>query len=728
MKTKKSYFTFVLIMVGLFLFSADVLSQQTADQLYEKALYLEEAKGDMQGAIDLYNKIVENKNADQSFQAKALLHIGMCYEKLGMKEATKAYQRLVNNYPAQKNEVALAKERLSRLVHVDDKDSVTFQKPKFTKIKIPTKLSGSIQLSPDGKDLALVSDKKLWIMPLEGNLGPDLPGKPVQLNTEGIQVENSGLSWSRDGKWIAFNEFPLKGRPANEQWNQSIFVVPSAGGNPLKVFDNFRASPLVNYRISLSPDGKNFAYSSIENNEQHVYTIPIAGGSPKKLVEIQAREPVFSPDGKWIAYVEDKNLGRGEGGLGLWIIPAQGGTPHLLADAGKASSPLWSPDGNTIAFLDYSKKKLINFVQVPKDMKATPKVTSIDAPEGTEDVWLLTGWTPENRIGVELNSRKEYALYTLPAQGGQAARILNDCWAMQPRWSRDGNRIIYITPESPGPGEVYRLTLASVSAGGGNGKLLPKDPDGKIIRQMGNQSGNRLSPDGKTIVIAGWTAEDTVGQIVGLPSTHIWKVSLDGSKSEKITNETRSYMDGCPSWSPDGNKIAFLRMKKLKENLPFGAFDLYSIYSVNSSGGDLKLLVSESDKWINSPVWSPDGKMIAYLTAGKNPPNAKFMNIFDLENGVAKVVGEVPGAGTSIDLAWSPDSRRIAFNDREGKVIKVMNIDNGTIEDVQTNLADDISIFHLDWSPDGKQFVFAGEKGGITEFWFMEDFLPLIKK
>ena len=393
---------------------------------------------------------------------------------------------------------------------------------------------------------------------------------------------------------------------------------------------------------------------------------------------------------------------------------------------------VWSPDGNMIAFLDYNNNKQINFVQVPKDMKATVKVTSIDAPEGTEDVWLLAGWTSENKIGVELNSKKEYALYTLPSQGGQATKILNDCWAMQPRWSQDGNRIIYVTPENPGPGGGYRLALASVPAVGGNGKLLPKDLDGKTIRQLGNQSGNRLSPDGKTIVSAGWTAEDTVANIgnryIGLPTTHIWKISVDGNKSEKITNENRSYADVCPSWSPDGEKIAFIRMKKLNENLPLGASDSYSIYTVNSSGGDLKLLISESDKWINSPVWSPDGKMIAYLTAGKNPPNAKFMNIFNLENGVAKVVGEVPVAGTSIDLAWSPDSRRIAFNDREGKVIKVMNIDNGTIEDIQTNLADDISIYHLDWSPDGKQFVFGGEKGGITEFWFLEDFLPLIKK
>jgi Tol biopolymer transport system component len=603
-------------------------------------------------------------------------------------------------------------------------------KPKFTKIKIPTKLSGSIQLSPDGKDLALVSDKKLWIMPLKGNLGPDLPGKPVQLNADGIQVENSGLSWSYDGKWIAFNEFPLKGRPENEKWNQSIFVVPSAGGKPLKVLDNFRASHLVNYRISLSPEGKNLAYSSIENDKQYIYNKEVLGSSSKKLTDIPAREPVHSPDGKWIAYVDDKTLGI-EGG-NLWMVSSSGGVPKLLAKTGNASSPVWSPDGNMIAFLDYNNNKQINFIQVPKDMKATVKVTSIDAPEGTEDVWLLAGWASGNKIGVELNSKKEYALYTLSSQGGQATKILNDCWAMQPRWSRDGNLIIYVTPQSPGPGGGYRLALASVPSVGGNGKLLPKDLDGKTIRQLGNQSGNRLSPDGKTIVTAAWTAEDTVANIgnryIGLPTTHIWKISIDGNRSEKITNENRSYADVCPSWSPDGKKIAFIRMKKLNENLPLGASDSYSIYTVNSSGGDLKLLISESDKWVNSPVWSPDGKMIAYFTAGKNPPNAKFMNIYNLENGVAKVVGEVPVAGSSIDLAWSSDSKRIAFNDREGKVIKVMKIDDGTIEDIQTNLADDITIYHLDWSTDGKQFVFGGEKGGITEFWVMEDFLPLINK
>ena len=52
-----------------------------------------------------------------------------------------------------------------------------------------------------------------------------------------------------------------------------------------------------------------------------------------------------------------------------------------------------------------------------------------------------------------------------------------------------------------------------------------------------------------------------------------------------------------------------------------------------------------------------------------------------------------------------------------------MNLDDGSIEDIETGLVN-VSIFNLDWSPDGKRFVFIGVKGGGNEFWFMENFLP----
>jgi len=97
------------------------LKAQTPEQLYQKGLLKEEGEGNLQEAINLYKQVAENIKADQSIRAKALLHIGMCHEKLGTEEAVKTYQRLVTSFPAQKNEVNLARERLSVLVKPSEK-------------------------------------------------------------------------------------------------------------------------------------------------------------------------------------------------------------------------------------------------------------------------------------------------------------------------------------------------------------------------------------------------------------------------------------------------------------------------------------------------------------------------------------------------------------------------------------------------------------------------------
>lgn len=115
MKTTQLSLLLMIIFTGLIISGTDGFSQQNTGQLFEKALYLEEAKGELQGAIDIYNQIVDDKSSDPAIQAKALLHMGICYEKLGMKEATRAYQRLVSNFSSHKNEVAVAKERLIKL-------------------------------------------------------------------------------------------------------------------------------------------------------------------------------------------------------------------------------------------------------------------------------------------------------------------------------------------------------------------------------------------------------------------------------------------------------------------------------------------------------------------------------------------------------------------------------------------------------------------------------------
>jgi Tol biopolymer transport system component len=226
------------------------------------------------------------------------------------------------------------------------------------------------------------------------------------------------------------------------------------------------------------------------------------------------------------------------------------------------------------------------------------------------------------------------------------------------------------------------------------------------------------------MVSGAWTPADTSSKF-NFPKARIWKIAVDGSKSKKITTQKGPFSDATPCWSPDGNRVAFVRIQLKK-----GEMELFgdpSIYVVDASGGEPELLVSEPGKYVNSLIWSPDGKSIAYLTKEKKMPHTKALNFLDVKSGEVTVAGEVPSVHVNIEMAWSPDCKRIAFNEtEEGKVIKIMNLDDGSMEDIETGLVD-VTIHHLDWSPDGKRFVFGGMKGGEKEFWLMEDFLPLVK-
>ena len=326
-------------------------------ELYEKALYAEEVTGDLQNAIDLYQQLLENNPENKQLAAKALLHQGMCYEKLGNQEAVKKYQRLVDNYPGQKNEVTLAKERLSKLL-VAEKAAIAPLIPKFTKIEIASKPQNGV-LSPDGNELAFVSQGAVWIVPLHGRVDPDIAGEPTRLaEIPGIWDSGSLLTWSSDGEWIAVNSMPDD--------EPSVYIIPKNGGEPRVVAIPDRGGHSFSYRLSLSPDGQMLAFSAIELGTQlempdphkrYIYTIPTTGGEPNKISSEWARLPSFSPDGEFIAYVGYRQRDDWQEDSGgspmtgdIWIASSDGDNPSKLADVdGRLRGPVWSPDGKYIA-------------------------------------------------------------------------------------------------------------------------------------------------------------------------------------------------------------------------------------------------------------------------------------------------------------------------------------------------------------------------------------------
>ena len=89
----------LILVISLLAASINPVIAQAPEQLYQKGLMKETGEGLLQDAISLYSQVADNSEAGESLRAKALLHIGRCYEKMGKDEATKAYQRLVNNFP-----------------------------------------------------------------------------------------------------------------------------------------------------------------------------------------------------------------------------------------------------------------------------------------------------------------------------------------------------------------------------------------------------------------------------------------------------------------------------------------------------------------------------------------------------------------------------------------------------------------------------------------------------
>ena len=157
--------------------TATAAAQQSAEERFQAALYQEEVQGDLKGAIAAYQRVLREHAENRAVAAKAQLHIGLCYEKLGLGDARRAYLGVIDGFPEQADVVAMAQRRLASLAHELDE---LRRQPTFTKIEIASKPQNGV-LSADGQRLAFVDQGALWVVPLHGNVDPTIAGGPVRI-------------------------------------------------------------------------------------------------------------------------------------------------------------------------------------------------------------------------------------------------------------------------------------------------------------------------------------------------------------------------------------------------------------------------------------------------------------------------------------------------------------------------------------------------------------------
>jgi tetratricopeptide (TPR) repeat protein len=109
-------FHFLILLSVIAFFASRGLCADTAAQTFQDGLFLEYSTGDLEKAIESYEKVLRNGYADEELSAKTLLRLGICYERVSRDEDAKnAYQQIISSFPGQRNALDQAIKRLQKL-------------------------------------------------------------------------------------------------------------------------------------------------------------------------------------------------------------------------------------------------------------------------------------------------------------------------------------------------------------------------------------------------------------------------------------------------------------------------------------------------------------------------------------------------------------------------------------------------------------------------------------
>lgn len=694
-KTMKSIAVVFLIAILGALVSISGIARQAEDPgvLLRAAMEKEEVDGNLQAAIDLYKQIVAKHGDSRAIAAKAQLHIGLCYEKLGLEEALKAFQKVVENYPDQTEAVNLAKEKLSVIFRAQAPVEKSDREFKITKVHTEKARGGFF--SPDGKKLVLIDQKEntlnLWLRDIAS-------GREVRiLSTPG---DLHDCFWSPDSRWIAY----LTGIGVN--------IISAEGGQPKTIIEvDPKAQKAGDYvwPMGWTSDGKKLI---VQDTTKGLFAVPASGGEweeifrfqdPKKAKE-QDEAMILSPDGRFIAYQSTQG-----GNQDIYVMPVRGGEPvRITDDPARDNGPLWSYDGQWLAFDSTRTGRSETWV-----IRITP-----DGRPGSQPIQATRGggggvWTQDGKIAYSTTKRAVHVFVANDDGSGEVQLTKFNNSNVEPRWSPDAKNLAFVAPY----GEEGRTAVWTVRSSGGEEKLLaPGDSPA-------------WSSDGRKIAFSVGTRRPPATAKISI-------IPAEGGEAKELIN-----YDGAMTnldWSPDGRSIAFSysRGNDAKNPIPDSRMEIEDIYIISASGGEPKRLTQMDKKGFRftSPRWSPDGKKIAFRSLDyegwEKGHQSEAIGIYtiDIGGGEPKLVTNEFGHWW---FCWSPDGKNIILPKQEkdspgpygaDRRLYKVSAEGGTPERLN------IMGMMPDFSPDGKKIAYSRLSEYSIEFWMAENFLQFDNK
>lgn len=690
--------------------------QQSAEELYEAAIFKKDADGDMEGAIKIFREIVERFSNNVGIAAKAQLQIGICYEKLGqknVKEAQEAFQKVVDKYPSQTEAVKIAKEKLSRILKA--KAVIEEGEKEFTLRKVWTgfEVDGLGKISPNGRYLAYTDwdTGDLAVLELA-------TGKKRRLTNKGSWIKSREfalfLAWSPDSRQIAYNWW-------DEPNYIDIRIIPIDGDKPRTIYNLKEPHKGLIMVYGWSPDGKTILGLKWEGQEKgHIVLISVTDGSEHDLKALDLKRVrynqiinmTFSPDGNYIVYdlpIEGDNSNRD---IFLFSIKDKREIP-LVKHPAQDILLGWTPNGENILFT--SDRREMSDVWMLPVKEGSPSGASELLRKGIGEI-TPQGFVPDGSFYYMTSNQIENVyIATLSPETGKVksppkSPIKHIGKSTQsPAYSPNGKSLAYVSVRGTSGNIRYVLCIRSLETG----------RDREFHPEIFHFRPLKWSPDGRYILTRSNDKEDRSGHsLIYKIDTETGDVTAVLRCKDSRLNQRINSID----WASDGTAIFYVRSDRTKNICQLLVRDL-------DSGEEKELYrTSTREKRFNMSL-SPDRKWFAVVQGeGK-------LKVIPVEGGEPHDLYSIPeGKGSSPTLpAWTADGRYIIFPMMQQTGVGQKNsfrrslwrisIEGGEPQKMGLAMS---RFWHISAHPDGQQLAFSsyGPTQPMPELWVMENFLP----